>query len=119
MITQRVDITDDAWVELTLGSVLVIVEGGVSGLFLITFTNTSNQPSIDAPAHRVQTFQAAIDFTQYGLTPGQRVWARSPSGNSFLIVTREVDVFVRFVPSGSDALITSNGFTFNSIEVAA
>ena len=119
MITQRVDITDDAWVELTLGSVLILAEGGTGGSFLITFTNTSNQPDLNAPSHKVQTYQVAIDFTQYGLIPGQRVWARSPSGNSFLIVTREVDVFVRFVPSGSDSLITSNGFTFNSIEVAA
>ena len=119
MITQRVDITDSAWVELTLGSVLVLVEGGAGGVFLIAFSNTSDQPDIDAPAHRVQTFQSAIDFTQYGLTPGQRVWARHTSGNSFLVVTREVDVFVDFVPSGSDALITSGGLIFNSIEVAA
>ena len=118
MQTQRVEITDTSWTEITLGSPIILAEGGVSGAFFVHYSNTSTQPDLDAPAHRVQTFQAPLDFTQYGLTAGQRIWVRTQSGNAFLVVTREVDVFVRFVPSLSDALITENGLTFNSREAA-
>jgi len=118
MITQRVEITDSEWVEITQGSPIILADGGASGSFIVHFGNTATQPDIDAPAHRVQTFQAPLDFTQYGLTSGQRVWIRSQSGNGFIVVTRDVDVFVLFVPSGSDGLVASNGLTFNVIEAA-
>ena len=118
MQTQRVEITDASWTEITLGSPIILAEGGVAGAFFVHYSNTSIQPDLDAPAHRVQTFQAPLDFTSYGLTAGQRVWVRAQSGNAFLIVTREVDVFVRFVPSLSDSLITENGWTFKSKEAA-
>jgi hypothetical protein len=118
MQTQRVDITDSAWVEITQGSQIILAEGGVSGEFLVNFTNTDEQPDIDAPAHSISTFQPRIDFTQYGLISGQRVWVRSKSGNAFIVVTREVVVYVLFVPTGSDRFITSNGNTFKSIEAA-
>ena len=119
MQTQRVDITDAAWVEITQGSAIILAEGGVSGSFLVHFSNTDIQPDLNAPSHRVQTFQSPLDFTQYNLNAGQRVWMRSQSGNSFIIVTRQVVVFVPFVPSGSDGLITSNGLRFYSQEEAA
>ena len=118
MQTQRVDITDSAWVEITLGSQIILAEGGVSGEFLVHFSNTSDQPDVDAPAHRISTFQPRIDFTQYALNAGQRVWARAKSGEAFIIVTREVAVFVRYVPVASDSYITSNGLTYNVLEAA-
>jgi len=112
MQTQRVEITDAAWVEITQGSPIILAEGGVSGSFLVHFSNVSTQPEIDAPAHRVQTFQAPLDFTQYSLTAGQRVWVRSQSRGAFIVVTREVVVYVLYIPSGSDRYITSNGLTY-------
>jgi hypothetical protein len=118
MQTQRVEITDAAWVEITQGSTIILAEGGVSGSFLVHFANSDDQPLINAPAHRVQTFQAPLDFTQYNLIAGQRVWVRSQAGGAFIVVTRAVVVYVPFVPSGSDGLITSNGNTFKSIETA-
>lgn len=118
MQTQRVDITSDAWVEINQGSTVILAEGGASGSFLIHFSNTATAPELTAPAHEIQTFQAALDFTQYNLTPGQRVWVKSKSGDGYIIATREVDVFVRFIPSGSDFLITADGNTFNSKEAA-
>lgn len=118
MITQRIEITDSGWVEVTQGSPIILAEGGVAGSFLVHFSNTSTEPLINAPAHRVQTFQAPLDFTQYSLTAGQQVWVRSQSGNGFIVVTREVDVFVPFVPSGSDGLVTSNDLNFNVKEAA-
>jgi hypothetical protein len=118
MITQRVEITDGGWVEITDGSPIILAEGGAAGSFLVHFSNTSSAPLIDAPAHRVQTFQAPLDFTQYNLTAGQRVWVRAQSGGGFIVVTREVDVFVAFVPSGSDSLVASNGLIFKSKEAA-
>jgi len=119
MQTQRVDITDTAWTEVTQGSNIILAEGGVSGSFLVHFSNTDIQPDLDAPAHHVQTFQATLDFTQYNLTAGQRVWVRAQSGSAVIIITRDVVVFVPFVPSGSDGLITSNGLRFYSQEEAA
>ena len=118
MITQRVDITDSGWVEITQGSPILLAEGGTDGVFLVHFSNSAIAPALSAPAHRVQTFQAPLDFAQYGLTAGQRVWVRSQRGNSFLFVTREVDVFVLFIPSGSDSLTTEDSLTFNSKEAA-
>jgi hypothetical protein len=118
MQTQRVGISDDAWVELTQGSLVLLVEGGTSGSFLVHFSNTLDQPAVDAPAHRVQTFQAPLDFAQFGLNAGQRVWARSFVGAAFVVVTREVVVFVNYVPSGSEAYITSAGMVYQSQEAA-
>jgi hypothetical protein len=112
MQTQRVDITDTAWVEITQGSPIVLAEGGVAGSFLVHFANTQAEPDLDAPAHKVQTFTAPFDFTQFALVSGQRIWVRSHRGNAFLIVTRDIVVFTGFVPLGSDRLITSGGKTF-------
>lgn len=119
MQTQRVDITVSEWVEVTQGSAIILAEGGVSGSFLVYFSNTNIPPDLDAPAHRVETYQAPLDFTQYGLTAGQRVWIRSNTGDSFITITRDVEVFVPFAPLGSDGMITSNGLTFFSQEQAA
>ena len=118
MITQRIDITEGAWTEITGGSDILLVEGGVSGSFLLHFQNSQTPPAIDAPAHRVQTYQAPIDFTLFNLPLGQRLFARSFKGNSFVIVTREVEVYVNFIPLGSDSLLTANGNTFKVKEAA-
>ena len=119
MITQRVPLSAVLWTEITQGSTVLLVEGGASGSFFIHFSNTDSQPDIDAPSHQIQTYRSAIDFSQMGLVTGQRLWAKAQEGeSSFLIVTREVDVFNLFVPSGSDSLATSNGFTFKVKEAA-
>ncbi len=118
MITQRIDITEGAWTEITGGSDILLVEGGTAGSFMLHFENSQTPPAIDAPAHRVQTYQAPIDFTVFNLPLGQRIFARSYSGNSFVIVTREVEVYVNFIPSGSDSLLTVNGNTFKVKDAA-
>lgn len=116
MKTQIVDITEDSWTEITNGSTVLLAEGGVCGSFYLHFANSQTPPEITAPAHRIQTFQAAFDFSNLTLQLGQRIFARSENGPAFLIVTREVDVYEGFIPSGSDALITRNGNTFKSKE---
>jgi hypothetical protein len=112
MKTQRVEITQEAWVELALGSAALIVESLSSGPFLLHFSNSATAPDLDAPAHEVQTFRAVFDFDIMALALGQRVWARAKEGTASLIVSRDVDVWVGFLPLNSDALITSSGNTF-------
>ena len=67
---------------------------------------------LNAPAHRIHTYQQPFDFAQFSFISGQRVWVRSTRGNAFLYVTRAVTVFTGFVPLGSDRLITSDANIF-------
>ena len=117
MQTQQVDIFETEWVELTQGSNILLVSGGVDGLFLVHFTNTAATPVLNAPAHRIHTYQQPFDFAQFSFISGQRVWVRSTRGNAFLYVTRAVTVFTGFVPLGSDRLITSDANIFLVQEV--
>lgn len=116
MQTQRVDISPDDWTEIGQGSDLILVEGASSDAFFLHFSNLSAKPEISAPFHQFETWPNAIDFSRFGMVPGQRVWVRSKARPSSLTVTRNVDVYTLFVPIGSDSLQTVNGNTFKVIE---
>ncbi len=116
MQTQRVEISPSEWTEIAHGSENVLMDIGIAEDVLMHFSNTDNAPDIDAPAHRINSWTRPFDLERMGMVSGQRVWVKSIKEAGYIVVTREVDVFIGFIPDQSDSLITVNGLTFKSKE---
>ena len=116
MRTESVTLSATEWTELTLGSTRLIIDSVGSTSFLLHFSIAASQPNGDAVAHRVKSFPPRFDFSSTELQAGQRVWAKAITEPTILTVSRDVDAFGLFIPSGSDRLITDDGNVFRVLE---